>query len=287
MSCYTSLVTVADIATYTGATYDSAQTLLLEQIIEATIMAIEHYCDTEFCQKLRYERVTLADGLVNPHYLPQRIHGLYVGETEVIKVTAPSYSHSISFGEDSTGEQIFALQSPSSFSEITIGTKSLSTLISDINAVGGGWVATSTGVSGYIASALAGQIWQGEYSSPDATTLYFYLIGATEKLSISRSSNRVFNCPVMCADGILIYTSGYSTLPLDLKDAIIRMVIQSYTDSAVVNTTTKKSETIGDYSYTNMTDSEINGGGASVGSGSLSLKLSYYNVLDRYRNYSI
>jgi hypothetical protein len=283
---YLDLISVADIAEYTGATYDSAQTLLLEQIIEATMQAIEAYCDTEFVEQLRYERVSLADGLVTPHFLPQRINGLFYGETEIIKVTTPSYSHSISFGTDSTGAQIFALQSPSSYSEITIGTKSLSTLITEINAVGGGWVATSTGVSGYISSALAGQIWQGEYSG-DATNNELYLFGATEKLSISKVSKKVFNCPEMCADGILIYTSGYSVLPEDLRDALIRMIIQSYNDSAVVNTQTVKSEALGDWSATYMTDAEQSGGGSLVGSGSLSLKLSYYNVLNKYRNYSI
>jgi len=62
---------------------------------------------------------------------------------------------------------------------------------------------------------------------------------------------------------------------------------QSYADSAVVNTATKKSEQLGDYAYVNQTNAELNGGGATVGSGSLSLKLSYYSVLDRYKNYYI
>jgi hypothetical protein len=284
---YIDLVTIADIEAYTGVVYDSAQSLALENIINAVFEAIEGYTQNEFLPQLRYERVSLADGVIVSLFPQTRMHGVFTGVTEVIKVTSPSYSASICFARDSTDDLCFILQEAGSYEEIPVGTQSLSDLITAINNFSGGWVATNVGASGYIASALAGQIWQGDYTSPDDTNLDFYLMGATTKVSVSKMNNKVLQCPEILSDGILIYHSGYSVLPSDLKDAIIRFVIQSYGDSAVVNTETKKSETIGDYSYTNMTDTDINGGGNAVGTNSLSIKLSYYNILDKYKNYHI
>jgi len=275
LSDYLSLISVEDVSAYTGLTYDSAETLMMEQIIAAVIAQAEEYCDTEFVEELRYERLSLGDGLITPRYNVQRINGLFIGQQEVITVTAPNFSYSLSMAKDSVDESILLLQGPSSFSEITIGTKLMSQIITDIIAVGSGWSAVAG--PDYKATAMAGTLWNGDYTGNDSNK--FNLIAANTKVNCSRIKPKTFQCQEMINDGILIYTSGYSTLPFDLKDALIRFIIKSFTDRSSATIGDTKSETIGDYSYSLFTASELTTGG--------SLAINYYQVLDKYRNFDI
>lgn len=278
------LITVDDIAEYTGATYDSAATLLLEQIIDSVIQSAENYCDTEFDLKIRGERTSLGDGIICPRHRINRIYGVFTGENDVALITAPNYISSLSFTYDSLNDYVVSVQGAGTETEFSLGYKLLGSVLTDIDSVSG-WSYSTTGLSDYVSGAFGLQIWDGNYTG-DANN-QFYLKAAMVKVPFTKVTNWLLNCQLTCADGIIVYESGYATLPADLKDALIRFIIQSYADRTVVGSETKKSESIGDYSYTNMTQSELSGGGSSVGPNSLSLKLSYYNILDNYRRPSI
>lgn len=273
-STYLNLISVADIEAYTGVTYDSTETAVLETIIVAVISQAENYCDTEFTERLRYERLSLGEGLITPRYNVVRVNGLYIGQDEVITVTAPSFSHSLSIGEDSLGAPVILLTGPSSYTEIEIGTNTLADVMADIDAVSG-WTAVAG--PAYNATALAGTIWNGLYNGD--VNNEFNLLAANTKVNFSKINKKVLQCSQMTNDGILFYTSGYSVLPYDLKDALIRFIIKAYTDKSSTQIGDAKSEAVGDWSITYFTPSELSTGGT--------LAIEYYKVLNKYKNRDI
>jgi hypothetical protein len=276
------LTDIETIEEYTGTTLDSAETVVYQAVIDAVDAWIECYCDTKFDDDVYIERVNYSDGRVTVRNHPRQIYGMFYGANEVITVTNTSATASISIltedllsGDSAsvTNQKILRLISAFTTTDIDITSSTLSSVAALINAEGG-WTASYTGDFNTYSATL----YEGDFQTDDDGVVK--LLAASDKVSVSKLSNRVFQSNVTCTEGIAIYQGGYVTVPADLKDAATRFSIKAYNDRNVTTSGDLKSEKVGDYSYTVMTAAEASGGLEG-------LSIEYRSVLDCYRSYDI
>lgn len=263
------LITVSDLEAYNGVTYDSAESVVVSDVIDAISKYVECYTGQEFTDDVYTERVSVIDHHFFLKNNVQHVYGFFYGMNEVIEVTGANAQSCINV--DLEGEEVKLLSNLSTVATLSIASADLSALVSSI---GGSWTATlKTGVnSGYPSLTL----YPGQYRANPDDSNKITLIAANEPMDASRVSKQLYSTSVNCAEGIAIYQGGYATIPADLKDATIRMVGYAYKSkdlTTYIGATTK--EKVGDYSY------EIGSGGLSKDLASLIIN--YNMVLDCYR----
>ena len=152
--------------------------------------------------------------------------------------------------------------------DIDISAKSVSQTVSLINAVSG-WTAT---INADFEDNYAKVLYPGTYHCDVDNDNEILLYGAQNRLSASQVARNLFQTNSECSEAVAIYQGGYATIPDDLKDALIRITIQSYNTRQATNGALK-SESIGDYSYTT----------ASAQDEMALLAINYKSLLDMYR----
>lgn len=266
------LVTVSDVEAYTGVTYDSEASAVVSSVIDAVSAWVECYTGQKFTDAAYAERIDVIDNYFSVKSNVQYFYGAYYDRNPVIKVTCPDASSSINVDLDAKEVKVFDL---SLLSTIDISSITIAGLNTAINALAG----FSSSLESEVNSGLpALTVYDASYGPDPENSNILYLYAANEPMGVSRASGKLYSTNVECASGIAIYQGGYTTLPADLTDAIIRFVIKAYQDRTVTAASgTKKSEKIGDYSYTNFSSSE-----ETAGLGTLAVN--YYSVLNCYRS---
>jgi len=268
------LITVEDVEAYTGETYDSAETAVMEDIIDAVSEYFSYYCDTKFDDDVYSERVSFIDNGFSLKNRLQYFYGVFVGITDAIEVTPPSVNSSIKI--DETGDSLTLISGFTS-TEIDISDKTLSEAVGLITAESGWTASLKDNVTDYYAKTLYAGTWKADKDDSNKITIQ----SANDMYDASQVARNVFQTGASCTEGQVIYQGGYATIPADLKDACIRFVIKSYQDkSSTTASGDIKSEKVGDYSYTLFTASEESGGLGGV-------SIEYYDVLNRYKLYDI
>lgn len=264
------LVTVSDVSAYTGTSYDSDQTAVMNSIIEAVSDYIEFFCDTKFTSDVYSERISIIDNQFSLKNNLQYFYGVFVGVTDAIEITPPSINCSIKIGEE--GDTL-SLISTFTKTDIDISAQKLSETVTSIGNEAGWTASLKSGVNDYYSKTLFAGTWKANVNDSNKIVLQC----ANDMYDASQFAKNVFQTGVECAEGTAIYQGGYATIPDDLADATIRFCIKAYNTRNISTASGNiKSERVGDYAYTIMTASEEEGGLTGVA-------VQYYDVLLRYR----
>ena len=269
------LITVSDIEDYTGDTYDSDDSQVVQSVIDAVSNFVECYTGQKFTDGIYSQRIHVIDGQFNLKNNCQHFYAVGYGVTELIIVTAPSQRASIEISEQSDGTYALKLIDGFTATHLTIDTDTL-TEVKDAIDGESGW---SAELADDIDLDYGRILYEGTFRANTDDSNKIRLYGASNRLDASKLSNKLFQSSVECSEGVAIYRGGYSTLPSDLKDAVIRFTIKAYQDRNSAVTGDLKRERIGDYEFEVQTGSDQQ---------SLqTLAINYYSVLDCYKNKDI
>jgi hypothetical protein len=268
------LITTNDVEAYLGVTFDSAETLVYSDIIDAVTKYIECETGQVFTDAVYSKRIHIIDSTFTVNENVQYLFGAYYGRQAVIKLVCPDTSSSLNV--DLVNKEIKVISGLSTVSTIDISTITITALITALDALSGFTATVEANVDGDL---LAMTVFEASYGANPDDSDTLYLIAANEVLNNSKVSKGLYQCPVTCDEGVVIYQGGYATLPADIKDLAIRMTIKSYDTRKVAIAGDLKSEKIGDYEYVVMTAAEAEGASSVV--------MDYDAVLSCYRTLDI
>ena len=262
-----SLITVSDVEAYLGVSFDSADSAVYQSVIDAVSKWIESYCDTKFTDAVYNQRISIIDNYFHLKNPLQYFISANYGDVCPITVTAPSKMCSVRIEED-----VNTLKLVEGFliTDIDISDIALSEVVTAINSESG-WSAV---LEDDIDDDYAVTLYPGFYRANPNDSNKIELVSAQNPINLSQVSRNLFQTAQECSEGMVTYQGGFATVPADLKDACIRMVIKAY--GLRQGATDKKSEKIGDYSYTNYTEAEMTGAGGGIA-------IDYYSVLNSYK----
>jgi hypothetical protein len=260
------LTDLATVKLYMGIT-GTAEDAKLAPLITAASRAVEQYCDREFLQT---DRVEYYDGRDSWRYgylsLDQCpiIKLTRIATSPLCVLTVTNASTTISAPQvrvDSTSLILtwYDADGAAQTSTLTLASYGTVTLLAAaINAVGSSWAATvSAGYSTWPVALITRP--QGALNAADGAEIVSYAEGMSFNRVVSDDCVATVygSFPAGYRTVEVRYTSGYATIPDAVQQAVCAVVSAMYHTATA--DPTLKSETIGDYSYTNA-----DGGGFSL-----------------------
>lgn len=288
------LVTVSQVEDALGETFDSAETVRVQSMINAVSNVIENYCDRQFAANTyiaRHRGVAFTyqnsdvGGFDDNEYNYKKISPMPLeirlkntpidnvfysayGETNVIDIT---YSGTGVASIYRNSENEIKINDGLVATNITLSnTTTIGSLATSINALANFTATVEADYQYYPAYSIC-NIYQGPDESTTNTTFYF--TASINKIKLQEISDGVFYSNVKVSETnpwITIYYGGYATIPDDIQQICIQLVCSMWYQYGSDNTL--KSEKIGDYSYTKNNSSFI-----------LNSLSEYADILDAYR----
>lgn len=246
------LTTVAKVKQFiTGAS--ASDDALLDRLIDVATAQLETYCDRQFKSRSQTEWL---DGsgtreLQVPNYPVTAISRVCIGQRAVMSLTNSSSDHAYAtVANDGTTLALAVVGGTNAGTDsLTLATYTTVALLVDaINAAGNGWAASVYDSKDNVASS---DLRVFTARGVEDETLYLY--APEEPLADyvwDQNSGRVFRAsawPKGANNIYVAYTGGYSTVPDDLEQLCIELVVRAFQGRA--HDTSLASERLGDYSY--------------------------------------
>jgi len=233
---------------------------LIERLIDRATYFLERYCHRKFMSRAYSREIYYGSGhgnLILDQYPVTTVSRVSVGRTNAFSVKNTTATNHATIEITATALKYSAdgaAATSLTFSDVANNT--LTKLIGVINALPGTpWTATLLDSSLGARKSSDLLIRPGMYclsptlaycEIPDDELTDYYLISPSEDRNYG-----VLYCPGGWTRGqeyFIDYTAGYATMPIDLEDICIRLVVNRYNQSK--QSTAYKSENLGDYGYT-------------------------------------